>query len=89
MEQNDKHSVKLESRSDLVMTGVSEVLSYDDGYLELALCEGGVTVEGEGLRITEFDSGRKVLSAKGIVTAIVYSDSVAKKRPGLFGRRKS
>ena len=89
MEQNEKHTVRLENRNDLVMSGICEVLSYDDGYMELALAEGGVTVEGEGLRITEFDSARGLLSASGTVSAVIYNDRVQKKRNGLFGRLKS
>ena len=89
MEQTHSHTVRLENRSDLTMTGVSEVLSYDDGYMELALDEGGVTVEGEGLRITEFDSERRTLTAHGTVSSLTYTDRTARKRSGFFGRNKS
>ena len=89
MEASGKHTVRLEDRSDLVMTGVVEVISYDDGYIELLLDEGGVTVEGEGLRITQFDSERGLLTARGTVDAVIYTDRTQKKRRGLFGRQKS
>jgi sporulation protein YabP len=86
METNAKHTVALENKSDLMMSGVCEVISYDEGYMELSLGEGGVSVEGEGLRITEFDSARGILTAHGTVSAIIYTDRAQKKR-GLFGRK--
>ena len=89
MEQSEKHTVRLENRSDLTMSGICEVLSYDDGYMDLMLEDGGVTVEGEGLRITEFDSSRGILCACGTVSAVIYNDRTQKKRSMLFGRRKS
>ena len=89
MEQSEKHTVRLEERSDLTMSGITEVLSYDDGYMELLLEDGGVTVEGSGLRITEFDSARRLLKARGTVDAIFYTSGAQKKRGGLFRRNKS
>ena len=89
MEQSGRHTVRLEDRSELTMTGIVEVLSYDDGYMELSLEDGGVTVEGEGLRITEFDSERRVLTARGAVVAVMYIDRAAKKKRGFFGRDKT
>ena len=89
MEQGEKHTVRLENRSDITMSGICEVLSYDDGYMDLALEEGGVTVEGEGLRITEFDSSRGTLTACGTVFAVIYTDRTPKKRRGLFGRKRN
>lgn len=88
MEQNEKHSVRLEDRNDLVMSGIYEVLSFDEGFIELALEEGSLTVDGQGLRITEFDSEHHRLTAQGTVSAITYYDRAPKKSGGFFGRRR-
>ena len=88
MEHTEKHTLHLENRSDLVITGVSEVLSFDEGFIDLSLGEGSLSVDGRELRISEFDSANGRLSVTGTVCALTYGDSAAKKTGGFFKRRR-
>ena len=88
MEYTEKHTVHMEDRNDLVMTGVFEVLSFDDSFIELSLQEGSLNVEGQELRISEFDSEHRRLSVTGVVTALTYYDGASKRSGGFFKRRR-
>lgn len=89
MEQRSEHILTVDGRRELVMTGVAQVIAFDDAFIDLSLGEVSVTVEGEGLEIVVFDAATGRLSAKGFVTAVYYSDRPTAKRHGLFSRRKS
>ena len=88
MENTEKHSVQLEERNDLIMTGVNEVLSFDDTFIEVSLESSNLSVDGDELRIIEFDSEKRRLSVTGRVSALTYYDESAKKSGGFFKKRR-
>lgn len=84
--EGGKHSLSLTNRGRLVLDGVSEAVSFDEEVIVLATKGGTLTVEGEGLHVTKLllDCGEAII--EGRITALLYSDRVAKKG-GFFGRR--
>ena len=76
----------LMDRSELKITGVEDVISFDENGAEL-LCENGrLFVDGEGIRISNLDTDTKEVNITGKINAITYADDVSKKRRGVVGR---
>lgn len=80
---NTSSLLTLSDRNKLEITGVDEIISYDDRTIELIV--GGVKtiIEGEGLKVTKLSVGDGVVSAVGAVNAIIY-DEGKNARKGFF-----
>ena len=85
---DDKHTIILENRNALSVSGVARVMSFDESCIELELDDATLVVEGEELHILDFDSAAHKISAEGRVGALCYYDGSPKKARGLFGRRR-
>ncbi|MBR5923386.1 MAG: sporulation protein YabP [Clostridia bacterium] len=77
MEENSRviQNVIIESRKKLSISGVRQVLSFDDETLLLDTALGRATVKGEDLKIENFNTSSGDLSASGTVHAVVYMAS--------------
>lgn len=75
----------MENRAKLMVSGVTDVISYDDSEIRLATGEGELCVAGEGLEIVDFSRETCQLDMTGHICELLYSD--CKKEPkGLFSR---
>ena len=74
MEENSKiiQNVIIESRKKLSISGVKQVVSFDDETLLLDTALGRMTVKGEGVKIENFDTKTGDLEATGTIHAVVY-----------------
>ena len=79
-EKAKKHTLTINERAHAEISGVSEVESFDDQCVVLSTVCGGLTLEGEGLRIGTLDIARGVVEVSGKIAAVVYSDQTATKR---------
>lgn len=82
-------TLSLVDRCSLEITGVDEVISYDERTAELVI--GGVktTIEGDGLKVTELSVGEGVVCIVGRITAVIYDDGGYEKKSivaSLFGK---
>ena len=76
------HSVALENREHLTMTGITDVLRYDEREIE-AVSEGGpLTVFGENLHIAKLNLEAGQLAVDGLIRGLEY----AAVKKGLFSR---
>lgn len=87
------HSVLIRGRETLEISGISDVLSFDeDSVVMLATHDMGIiSVEGEGLKIRSMDSKNGDILVEGRINGLVYIDKSSggrAARTGLFGRRK-
>ena len=78
------HRLSLEDRQHLVLTGVTDVDSFDETAVLLRTNRGPVSVRGEGLQLRSLNVESGQAAVDGTVTAIVYEDTV---RRGGFLRR--
>ncbi|MBQ9098381.1 MAG: sporulation protein YabP [Clostridia bacterium] len=85
MEQEKKHTLAIEHRARMTVTGVTEVQSFDEQEVELTTDCGALTLEGEGLHVGTLDIGRGVVEVTGHVTGCYYSENTPSRR-GLRGR---
>ena len=90
MEEQLPHKLNLNERRQLTMTGVTEVISFDETAVNLLTDCGEMTVEGEGLRIGVLDTERGLVTLEGnAVDGIWYPRAEVGERKGLFGRWRS
>ena len=78
------HNVIIEDRKKLTLSGVKDVISFDDETLLLETVLGRLTVKGAGLHIVNFDTASGDLFAEGKIYAAVYTSD--EKNGGFFSR---
>ena len=68
------HKLTLNERQQLTMTGVSEVVSFDENAVVLHTAQGTLLVQGEGLQLKNLspDGGQVAISGK--VAALSYQE---------------
>lgn len=77
-----KHSLQLDARERVSISGVREVESFDDTLVRLVTDCGDLSVEGEGLHVDTLDVGRGLVEVGGLVCGLYYSESGGEKRRG-------
>ena len=74
--QNERlsHEIRVGQRKEMNVTGVKEVVSFDDGCVVLKSTCGEMTVEGSELRVVTLDTDRGVVSMHGRIDTIYYTE---------------
>ena len=80
------HTVHLEDRGLLNVTGVKDVGSFNEHEVMLTTDLGMLTVEGDCLHITRLDLESGQVMIEGEIGAIVYEEPREERRGGLFSR---
>ncbi|MBE6766426.1 MAG: sporulation protein YabP [Ruminococcaceae bacterium] len=83
--QNISHSLILQDRKKLNLSGVCDVNSFDEGEIVVETVMGEITIRGEELHIAGFNRETGDMSVEGRVCAFAYT-SDGKKNNSLFGR---
>lgn len=78
------HKLSLSERSHLTMTGVTEVVSFDDTAVVLNTGLGTLVVQGAGLQLKTLSPEGGQVAVDGTVTSLVYEES---RGDGRFWRR--
>ena len=66
------HSLQLKDRRNLTMSGVTEVVSFDDLSVVLKTSLGTLTVQGQELQLKTLSLDGGQVAVEGSVTALVY-----------------
>lgn len=69
------HTIKLENRKIMSITGVTDVDGFDEHTIVLATLYGIMTIHGNELHINKLNIDEGCLNIDGEVTAIQYSDA--------------
>ena len=77
-EQQLPHSLKLESREKLTMTGVTEVISFDEATVVLRTGMGTLVIQGQQLQLKALALEGGSVAVEGQISSLVYDDN----RPG-------
>ena len=85
-EKKKRHSLSLVSRGVLEIDGVEEVLGFDDERVSLRTGEGGLEVEGVGLKVETLDTESGIVKLSGRVNAMYYESDTETRRRGFFRR---
>ena len=78
------HKLTLSDRKKLTLTGVSEVVSFDDNAVTLRTSLGMLTIQGRELKLKMLAEDGGQVAIDGTVTALSYEEP---KTPGGFWRR--
>ena len=73
-EQEIVHALALDGRKKLTMTGVTEVVSFDDGTVVLRTELGMLTVQGTGLRLKTLSTDGGQMAVTGEVSSLSYEE---------------
>lgn len=80
-------NIILENRNKLSISGVLDVLSFDDQVVILETELGLLTVKGENLRINKLSIDTSEVIVEGEISTITYSDKDSEKTgSSLFGK---
>lgn len=79
------HCVSIEDRSKILLTGVSDVDSFDEQTVAVITSEGELAIKGSELHIGKLSTDSGEMSIEGRIDALVYSTE-APKQSGFFGR---
>ena len=79
------HSVFLENRSKLALTGVLDVESFDEEEVALSTQQGSLVVSGSGLHVEKLNLDSGDVMIRGVVDTLRYEDSAASSG-GFFSR---
>ena len=78
------HKLTLNERTHLTMTGVTEVVSFDDASVVVKTGLGTLVVQGEGLQLKTLSQDGGQVAVDGKVSSLVYEQT---REPGNLWRR--
>lgn len=79
------HTLVLENRERLSLTGVTDVDSFDDSLITAYTEENRITITGEGLHIDRLSIEEGELYVDGKVSSVTYSENIPQKS-GILGK---
>lgn len=75
-----KSNIELENRKKLSLTGVDEVMSFDDEKIVLNTILGKLKINGQGLKMNKLDVKNGDVIIEGYIISMIYSGKVKQKR---------
>ncbi|VYT62064.1 sporulation protein YabP [Clostridium paraputrificum] len=74
-----KSSLSLEDRKKLTLSGVLEVINFDDEKISLNTILGNLAIKGEGLKMNKLDVQNGDVIIIGYISSMIYSGKDGKK----------
>lgn len=84
--EKQTHEFHVGMRKEMRVTGVREVLSFDEGCVVLRSACGEMTVEGSDLRVGSLDTDHGTVTLSGKIDTVYYTDDRGEEKRGLFGK---
>lgn len=81
------HTLNLENRQRAALTGINEVLQFDENQVVLLTEAGEIVLTGEGLHVTKLMLEEGQLTVDGKVDGVFYAQPA--RRRGFFRRKKA
>lgn len=72
--EDSRHTITLDNREKLTVTGVSDILSYDDENIFAHTEDSALIIRGYNLHITSFDQNKGLLIADGNISSLTYDN---------------
>ena len=86
MQTNIVQNVILENRKKLTMTGIKDVLSFDDEVVVVESELGLINIKGNDLRVNKISVESGDVIVEGVIRAVEYADKDFSPRQGLMSR---
>ena len=74
------HSISINERNSIHITGVLKVDSFDDEEFLLETNMGYLVLKGEGLELIRLDTKDGIVSIKGLVISMSYMENLGKQK---------
>ncbi len=84
MADNVKQTVFLSDKSDLVIDGVQNILSFDERYVSLDTLGGRINIEGSELKVDSLQKENGKIHITGNISGVFYSSESIKR--GAFSK---
>lgn len=83
-----KHTVVMDNREEMSMTGITDVISFDEEMIAADTEMGVIVIKGQNLHVNRLNLEKGELEIDGDVISIVYEDSNTYGKPGgsFFGK---
>lgn len=72
---NLPHRLVLDERKNLSVSGVEEVVNFDESQVSVQTVKGILQVRGEGLRVERLEKNAGELTISGLVTELEYEET--------------
>ncbi len=79
------HTLFMEDRKRMTLTGVKEILSFDEESVSFITVMGKAVIRGKGIRIENFGTESGDMEVEGKIDAVVYLNESSAKG-GVLGR---
>ena len=79
------HDIFLKDRKNLVLSGIKEVLTFDEKEVDVISLLGNLSIRGENLKISSFNTDNGNMEISGNFAALIYLNDSSKKE-GLFSK---
>ena len=73
MQEQMPHKLTLSERKSLTMTGVTDVISFDDRAVTLKTGLGMLTIHGQSLQLKQLSPDGGQVAVEGEISALVYA----------------
>lgn len=80
------HTVNMENRSKVVITGVTDTDKFTENSVLLYTCMGELIIKGKGLHVTLLSVESGDMAVEGDIDGIIYGDSQVKSPLSFMGR---
>ncbi len=81
-----EQNIVIQNREKAVVTGVDDILSFDDELVIVQTDLGLLTIKGEGLKMNKLNLDNNELIIEGRASAIAYSDAAQNKKQGIMNK---
>ena len=77
-----QHQLRVEQRKKLTLTGVTQVLHFDEEMTRLDSCMGIIRIHGRGLKLKCLSLDGGLVTVEGEICAVIYEEQQEKRRFG-------
>jgi sporulation protein YabP len=81
-----EHEIKIIKRKEMSISGVEEVISFDEESVRLMSIEGEIYIEGEDIKIGVLDTDRGLVTLSGKINGFYYVSEDKGTKKGFFSR---
>lgn len=78
------HNIIVEDRKKFTLSGISDVIAFDDETIMLNTVYGKLAIKGEVLKLGHFDTEKGEISGEGKIHALIYT--ATEETGGFFSR---
>ena len=81
-----KSELSLKGRREMSISGVEEMLEFDEENVRMRSVDGELVVEGNEIKIGTLDTDRGIVTLCGKINGIYYTVEPEREKKGFFGR---